>query len=96
MNFLHKFLEYGLNGNVWIWFHIMAGGFFAKIALIWFDKTETMVIILVSAILWEVIEYYWDGKAEGMVDIYGSIERWFYDSLGDVIGAVLMAIIVLM
>ena len=93
---IRKLWDWGFIGNVWAWFHIMAGGFFAKIALIWFDKTETMVIILVSAILWEVIEYYWDGKAEGMVDIYGSIERWLYDAAGDILGAMLMCTIILM
>ena len=95
MNFLSKFLKWGLNGNVWIWFHMLFGGIGARIGIEFFSGYVTAFIILMLALIWEVVEYYIDGKAQGMIKIYGSIERWFYDSLGDVVGAMWIALLVI-
>ena len=91
---LKKLLNWGFKYNVWIWFHIMAGGFFAKLGLIWFDRWDSLLIVSVCAICWEYVEFFVDGGIDGMIRIYGSLEKWFYDSLGDVVGAVLMALVV--
>ena len=89
-----KLLDWGFNGNVWVWFHILAGGIGAKLALFWFNKVEACLVILFLALGWEVIEYFIDGGKAGMIKIYGSLERWVYDCLGDVIGAVIISIVV--
>jgi hypothetical protein len=52
--------------------------------------------VFLITILWEVVEYFADGGAEGMIDIYGSLERWAYDSAGDIIGANLMSLAVVL
>jgi len=96
MSFLLKFLEYGLNGNVFVWFHMLFGGIGAKIAdAIGYSCIKTMIIILGLAIGWEVIEFLWDGGIKGMIKIYGSLERWIYDCLGDIIMAVIIAWLVI-
>jgi len=59
-----------------------------------FSDLKTLAIIFICAFGWEVVEFFWDGGVKGMINIYGSLERWAYDSLGDVAGAMLSAIIV--
>mgnify|MGYP006433799215 CR=1 FL=1 len=96
MSFLSKFLDWGLNGNVWIWFHMLFGGIGARIGeYIGLENIYTIITIFLLAIIWEVIEFIWDGGKEGMIKIYGSLEHWFYDSLGDVVGAMWIALLVI-
>ncbi len=90
-----KFFKWGFFKNTWAWFHIMFGGIGARLFLIVLDKYQTMALVLLITIIWEVVEYFADGGKEGMIDIYGSLERWAYDSAGDILGANLMAIIVI-
>jgi len=95
MNFLSKLLKWGFQQNTWIFFHIYAGAIGAKIGeYIGFSDLKTLAIIFICAFGWEVVEFFWDGGVKGMINIYGSLERWAYDSLGDVAGAMLSAIIV--
>jgi hypothetical protein len=89
-----KLFQWGFNQNWAVWFHILGGGIGAKIALIWLSPAIALLVIFLITILWEVLEFVIDGGEQGMIDIYGSLERWFYDSLGDVIGANLMALTV--
>jgi hypothetical protein len=95
MDFLQHLLDWGLNGNVWIWFHMLGGAAYAKVALLRLSALYTMLSLFAITILWEVIEFIGGGGIEGMVLIYGSIERWAYDSLGDVLGAMVMGLFVL-
>ena len=80
--------------NVWAFFHIFFGGLGAKLFNIYLDKWETMILVFIITILWEVYEFIKHGGKAGMIKIYGSLIRWFYDSLGDVVGANLMALVV--
>ena len=89
-----KFWEWGLMGNVWAWFHIFFGGLGAKLFSFYFDVGYTLLIVFVITILWEVFEFIKGGGKQGMINIYGSLERWAYDSAGDIIGANLMSVIV--
>ncbi|MBT4147481.1 MAG: hypothetical protein HOE45_11525 [Gammaproteobacteria bacterium] len=91
-----KFFKWGLFGNTWAWFHIAGGAVGAKIAQCFLDEANTLLVMFGLVILWEVFEFILDGGIEGMKKIYGSLERWFYDSLGDVVGAMLMAIVVVL
>jgi hypothetical protein len=53
-----------------------------------------LLVIFLITIAWEVFEFVIDGGEQGMINIYGSLERWFYDSLGDVVGANFIAFVV--
>jgi hypothetical protein len=91
---IKKLLEWGFKHNVWVWFHMGAGAIGAKIFIQYLDKQESLLILLVLASVWEVIEFVWDGGIKGMIKIYGSVERWLYDAAGDIIGAMLMGLII--
>ena len=95
MDFFHKFLEWGLNGNVWIWFHIFGGEFYGKFARYKLDKITTFLSLFAITIAWELYEFLIDGGVPGMIAIYGSLERWAYDSAGDILGALLACLLVL-
>ena len=82
--------------NQWLFFHLFAAAIGAKIGL-WFfrkilkrynEKQLTVIIILILAIGWEVLEYSLGIQA------YSNFKHFFLDACGDVIGAVIMAIIV--
>ena len=76
-------------GNVWLWFHILGAGVLAKVGIIFFPALTTVLIIFAIAVIWEIIELYVQGTK-----VYGNTKTWLADSLGDVLGAVLMAIVV--
>ena len=84
-----KFLKEMTVGNVWLWFHILGAGILAKIGIIFLPALITVLIIFAIAIIWEIIELYVQGTK-----VYGNTKIWFADSLGDVLGAVLMALVV--
>ena len=69
------------------------GGLLGWIVDRFFSQPETMIILLVVTVLWEVFEFVSKGKAE-IIKIYGSLERWFYDSLGDVVGAMFIVLLI--
>jgi len=91
---IRKLIEWGFMKNTWAWFHILGGGIGARLALIWLDDYVVLLVIFLITIAWEVFEFIVDGGEQGMIDIYGSLERWFYDSLGDVVGANFIAFVV--
>ena len=80
--------------NCWAWFHILFGGIGAKVFLQFTDKWNALLFVFLITILWEVFVKV--GGKQGMIDIYGSLERWAYDSAGDILGANLMALIVIL
>ena len=93
---VRKFWDWGFIGNVWAFFHIFFGGLGARLFLEVLNEVQTLALVFLITILWEIVEYFVDGGKQGMIDIYGSLERWAYDSAGDIIGANLMALIVVL
>ena len=90
---MNPLFEYMIYKNKWLWFHIMAGGFLAKILFLIFKNGQLAVdIVIALAILWELLEY----LKNDIIKIYGNKKRFFLDSLGDIVGAVIMAIIVIL
>ncbi len=85
------FLQYAFIQNKWLWFHILAGGILAKIFLNWVDSYSTVILIGVVALAWEVREF----VTKDVEEIYESKKRFFMDAAGDIIGAVVMALIVI-
>ena len=92
-----KFLTWGLCGNYWIWFHILAGGIIAKtLLLLGLSSLWAVSIVGIVALIWEVIEFYFEceGDFKSVVITYCSIERWIYDCIGDILDAIFCAVIV--
>ena len=90
-----KFIKWGFNQNWAIWFHMLGGGVGAWIGKHFFSDWVTLSIIIFLAVVWEGIEFIADGGIEGMIKIYGTLEKWEYDSLGDVVGALIIASLVI-
>jgi len=82
----------GLLHNQYLWFHMLAGAIAAKILLIWFDPHPTVLIVLGSAILWEIFEFI----TNDIIEVYGSKGRWFWDTFFDIIGSFVIALIVVL
>ena len=93
---IRKLWNWGFMDNCWVWFHILASGIGAKVFLQFTDKWNALLFVFLITILWEVFEFVIDGGKQGMIDIYVSLERWMYDSAGDILGANLMALIVIL
>lgn len=83
--------KYAVKNNVWLWFHIMAGGFLMRVFLHFMSDQTAFLSVLAIAVLWEIIEYF----VTDINAIYGSRKVFLTDSLGDVAGACIMAIICL-
>ena len=89
-----KLIKWGLNGNTWVWFHILGGGVLARFLMLfgWSD-VKIMVTVTVVALLWEVFEYFIETKGDP-AQVYGSVDRWFWDSVGDVLGTIFCAFLI--
>ena len=94
MSFFKKLFKWGFLGNVWISVHMGGGAIGARIGIEFWTDLQVLIGMFVITILWEVYEFIKHGGKAGMIKIYGSLIRWFYDSLGDVVGANLMALVV--
>ncbi len=77
--------------NVWLWFHILAGGFLMRVFLHLLDPQRAFISVLAIAVIWEIIEYF----MSNIEQIYGSKKAFAADALGDIIGACIMALICL-
>jgi hypothetical protein len=91
-----KFIKWAFLHNVWLWFHILVGGIAAKILNSFFAirADKTILIIAAVAILYEIGEliYEWITGFK----TYNCIEHFLSDAFGDILGAVIMAAIVLL
>lgn len=87
---LSDFYQYGIRMNVWLWFHILIGGILTRIFNIVLSDSDSVLATFIVAILWEVYE----SRKDDIVAVYGSWSRFFYDAAGDVLGAVICGIVV--
>jgi hypothetical protein len=86
MGFGNAFLK-----NQWLWFHILAGGMLVKLFLkLGFTDQFSFLLVVAIALLWEIYEY----VSSDLIAVYGSKKAFLLDALGDIIGAVAMAVIV--
>ncbi len=76
--------------NSFLWFHIIGGGILAKIFHLWLPWEKAVLFVLMIALGWELFELYFTDIKK----IYGSHRRFFQNAFGDVLGALVMAIIV--
>lgn len=87
---LKLFWLFGIKHNTGLAFHILGGiGFAIFLPLKW---------VIFVALLWEVFEiiaslYKYGSWQEALIKTkYKTTKNWFYDSLGDIIGAVIGAL----
>ncbi|NOY60446.1 MAG: hypothetical protein GXO75_16160 [Calditrichaeota bacterium] len=88
---MKTFFKYAFLQNRWLWFHILAGGALAKISLQYLLARDAVAVVVALAIFWEIME----SLRPDIEKIYGSYLRFFYDAVGDIVGAVAMALIVI-
>jgi hypothetical protein len=88
-------IKWGLCGNRWVWFHILGGGVLARIFLIWMTPLQSVVWVAIIAVLWEAFEFFIEthGNPAG---VYGSLDRWAWDTVGDILGSVACAVLVVL
>jgi hypothetical protein len=93
-----KLINWGFCLNTWVWFHILAGALLFN-TLRAFDVSVWLAVIITSgiAVVWELIEFFLenDGKWENVRENYGSVEKWKWDTIGDILGVILIVLICL-
>jgi len=74
--------------DTWTVFHIAAGAFFCKLAL-WLgsSNTEALYWVFGVAIAWEIFEYLIENWRP-----YGTKQRWFNNTISDIVVAMAIAI----
>lgn len=94
----YKFLNWGLCGNYWGWFHALSGG----VGYLLFNKAFgaspgiALLWVLLGAGFWEVYEYTKETySGNNFLTNYGSggKERFMYDAAGDIFLAMSVAFI---
>ncbi len=90
-----KFIRYGFLMNEGIWAHMIGAGIIANIIQRYISASITVLIVFCIAVLWECIEAYLEtpNKTE-ILHVYKSKEQYIYDSIADIIGAVIIAVLV--
>ena len=89
---MNSFFKYAVYRNRYLWFHILAGGFLAKLLFgLWGSEQKVLMFIFFLAVAWEVLEF----LTTNVRVVYGSSRRFFLDAVGDVLGAIFMATITL-
>ena len=68
--------------NQWLWFHCIAGAILGHFFGIY--------LVAALALFWEYLEFVFNRR--DLEKIYGSKKDFFYDAIGDVLGAVLCSI----
>lgn len=88
MNFLANMTV----NNSWLWLHILGAGIVARLLLCFrIDKRIIITLVAAGAIIWEIAET----LTGDMAAVYGTYSRWIADSIGDILGALICAIIVI-
>ena len=85
------FFKWGFFGNYWIWFHMLGGALLGFTLRRYMNQKIAVLVTIAVTVLWEIYEFI-DGD---ILEIYGSWERWSLDSLGDIVGALAVAILVI-
>jgi len=71
--------------NRWVFVHALGGVYFYLVL-------KSILFVLAIAIIWELIEILYYGK-ERIVKIYGNMLNFIYDAFGDIVAAVVAALI---
>jgi len=85
------FLTIAFIDNKWLWAHLVAAAILSRYLDTQMDKGHVLIVVLFLSVLWEVIESM-SGKIE---EKDGTRKAFFVDGVGDVLGALFMASIVI-
>lgn len=91
----NKFIRFAFLMNEGIWIHMIGGGILAKIIHYYLTSLETILVMFGVAVLWEIIEIYIETPTkDATLAIYGSMERYYYDTVGDILGVVIITALI--
>jgi len=78
--------------NTWLWFHMLAACALSRIALLWFEPATIFYMVVLTAIAWELF-YDWLFVLKWIrIKDRATRRGYFFDSLGDILGATLCSI----
>jgi len=93
---MKDFIEFAIPQNRWFAVHIIGGGVIAKLFKAHHETfLFTLVCVVALAFLWELYELY-TLRGDRLKAVYGSEKRWFWDSIGDIAGAIVGALLVIL
>lgn len=93
------FFQWMTTENKWLWAHLLLAAFLANILQMGFIATiaggpltepNILLTVFATAVVWEFIEFKW----VDVVGTYGTFERFFADAVGDVLGGLAAAAMV--
>jgi len=91
-----KFVKLALCSNYWIWIHILGCGVLAKLFAIWNSSMIAFIGVTVIAILWEFIEAFFETpNKKSIKSLYTTVEKYKYDTAGDILAGLACAALVL-
>ena len=99
MQHLVSFLKYNYRNNWGLWFHMFIGMIWAKTGIfLEFSNPEIMAITIWSTLAWEAIEWVYEDHAnkKNVIANYGSLSNYWYDTIADILGAIICAVIVIL
>lgn len=94
---LPEWFQYMTTRNVWLFAHMLGGGLAGGLGdLLDLAKWLTLLIVFAAAVLWELSELALNDS--NIINTYGpinSMRHFFFDSLGDILGAVICCALVI-
>lgn len=85
------FFKWAFLQNQWLWFHMLAAAIIARGLSYLLKPGDALILISGFAIFFEFVEYF----STDIEKVYGSHTRFFFDAIGDILGALSIAAIVL-
>ena len=89
---MHPILKHGFLHNQWLWFHILGAGVLFRVASIWLTNQQAFIAVAGIAVSWEIYEYF----SSDIEKIYGNKKRFYLDAFGDIAGAILIMLIMVL
>lgn len=86
---LPLWFKYMFNVNYWGFIHAFGGGALYIIFDRFIPRRLVFPALFLATVGWEVFEYFYEGTSA-----YHSTEKWFFDSLGDVVLALATAFLI--
>lgn len=92
---LSPFVQVGLCKNHWLWFHMLAAQVISAQLSYYVPALLIPQIIFIVALIWERLEKKINYKDDDAIIAkeYGSLEYYKYDTLADVIVAVVVSVV---
>ena len=86
--------NYAVLDNRWLWGHMLLGALGGKFLTLlpfpWLNPLIIVALVFVTGLAWEIGEWF----VQDIEKTYGTRRRFVLDALGDIVGEVLMALLV--